>query len=209
LKKVYKLKGSIFYPGVDNSKFLPRKRNIHYRPKLLSVGAFNYHKGFDFLLYALSGLPENLRQITIVGNGGYDLERLKSLSIRLGVKLRIKNLVSEKELISSYQSSDVFLYSPRREPFGLAFLEAMASGLPIVATCSGGYVEIMSREERKEFLRERKPEEFSNRLMELIENHDLRDKLSEKAQLIALRNDWDIAVSKLEKIILGIITNDK
>lgn len=120
--------------GVDLSKFKPEGEKIDFnlkRPIVLSVGALVWYKHHEKAIKALSHLKEG--SLLIVGEGG-ERKKLEKLG---------KNLLGENfKIISSeyedmpkiYRSCDLFtLPSWEREAFGIAYLEAMASGLGVVA----------------------------------------------------------------------------
>ncbi|MBI3537598.1 MAG: glycosyltransferase [Chloroflexi bacterium] len=103
--------------------------------QLLFVGHLRYYKGVDFLLRALVEIPR--AQLTIIGTG--PLERAwKNLARELRVENRVRWLgaVRDEELIAQYAACDIFVLpaSERSEAFGVAQLEAMAAGKPIVCT---------------------------------------------------------------------------
>jgi len=202
LKSIYGLSGKVLYPGVDILKFHPVKKTFSLKnPRFLSVGAFNFHKGFDFLLEALSFLPPNFRKLTLIGNGGHDLDKILALSKRFNVNLTIKNFISEKKLIENYRRADLFLYAPREEPFGMALFEAMSCGTPVIATNAGGYPEILKKRKGGVFLSKLDPFYFANRITKFMSNKKQYYEYRKSVRKIAEGLKWDSVIDKLYKFV--------
>lgn len=147
IDNAYGIKSHLIYPGIDVNKFTKNK-NIKKINQVISVGAINILKGYDYLIKVISRIDPDIRpKFLIVGNG-YDkryLMRIKELAKTLKVNLNIRINITEKELIEEYHRSKLFLYSPVHEPFGIVVEEAMASGLPLVVSKDGGgYSEIIN-----------------------------------------------------------------
>lgn len=120
--------------GVDLTKFNPQGKKINIdlpRPIILSVGALEWYKHHELVIEAVSKLENG--SLLIVGNGS----KLKELT-QLGNKKipgRFKIIsVKFEEMPEVYRSADLFtLPSWNREAFGIVYVEAMASGLAVVA----------------------------------------------------------------------------
>lgn len=120
--------------GVDTKKFYPGQKPISLglpRPIILAVGAFEENKRLDLVVKAVAQLPRG--SLLLLGDGPLKAE-LKTLGQKLlPGKLKIMR-VSHKEMPRYFASVDLFtLPTVPWEPFGLVYLEAMASGLPVVA----------------------------------------------------------------------------
>jgi glycosyltransferase involved in cell wall biosynthesis len=127
--------------GVDAKRFSPGGERGDY---VLSVGAFEPHKGFDFLVGSVARMPAEARPpLVLAGNSddagiAADLQRMAS---GLGVRLTTRVRISDEDLTQLYRGARAFVYAPHNEPFGLAALEAMACGVPVVAVAEGGPLE--------------------------------------------------------------------
>jgi glycosyltransferase involved in cell wall biosynthesis len=132
--------------GVDLEKYKPVTRSWE-PPRLLFVGRVVYQKGLDLLLKALAGLPVSSWQLEIIGDGP-QLDRLKEQTARLNIedKVNFPGWQSREELPKTYQSCNLFVYPSRHEGMPNAVLEAMASGLPVLATRIAGNEELVSEE---------------------------------------------------------------
>jgi glycosyltransferase involved in cell wall biosynthesis len=129
--------------GVDSRRLFPDP-DIGRSDYVLSVGALEPHKGFDFLIRSLSRCPGPERpRLVIVGNtddAGLS-RRLSELAAQRDVQLDILVGIKDGDLVRLYRGARAFVYAPHHEPFGLAVLEAMACGLPVVAVAEGGTTE--------------------------------------------------------------------
>lgn len=119
--------------GVANDYFMAPRRTMHKKPRLLFVGRLSYQKNLTQLLDALDGISDQF-ETTIVGDGELKRE-LKAQARRLRLKnLTFAGFAQGKKLRSFYEQADIFVLPSEREGMPLVLLEAMAAGLPIVAT---------------------------------------------------------------------------
>jgi glycosyltransferase involved in cell wall biosynthesis len=110
--------------------------------RVLSVGALVPRKGFDSLLAALATLTDLPWHLTIAGDASRDPQtaaQIKADIVRLKLEGRVSlpGAVSERQLADLYSISDLFALASRFEGYGMAYSEAIAYGLPVVATRAG------------------------------------------------------------------------
>jgi glycosyltransferase involved in cell wall biosynthesis len=139
---------SVIPNGVDAQKFHPapeREIAATYPIRLLFVGRLVFQKGLDVLLRALAELPMELNyELEIIGDGD-ERPSLTLEAARLGLTTKItfagwcdRTLIAER-----YRQADLFVFPSRDEGMPNGVLEAMASGLPIVATTIAGSEELV------------------------------------------------------------------
>ena len=129
--------------GVDGSHYKNDFRE--WSPaRLFSVGRIVYQKGLDLGLRALAQLKDLNWEWRIAGDGP-QIDSLKSLAQELGISDRVIFLgwQSREELTRWYRHSNLFLFPSRHEGMPNAVLEAMSSGLPVVATRIAGSEELV------------------------------------------------------------------
>ncbi len=122
---------------------------------ILFAGRLIPDKGPDIAIDALSilanRLQENEIKLDIIGQGPLQYaQELKARAIKSGLGRRIRFLgsLSHTDMLQAYPQYDVFLFPSRwQEPFGLAILEAMAKGVPVIAAETGGPAEIITQGE--------------------------------------------------------------
>lgn len=136
---------SRFHSGVDPGP-VRRKYGLDGGPWLLTVARLDFHKGIDTVIRALpairAAVPTARYAVAGVGTRRRALEGLVS-ELGLGDAVRLLGFVPDDELPALYAAADVFVLASRRydllvEGFGIAIVEASASGLPVIASRSGG-----------------------------------------------------------------------
>jgi D-inositol-3-phosphate glycosyltransferase len=136
--------------GVDLELFRPEGpvAERQRRPRLLVVSRLVERKGIDDAIAALAELPD--AELVIAGGPareelGADPEarRLAALAERLGVRGRVelRGRIEHEDVPALLRSADVMVCTPWYEPFGIMPLEAMACGVPVVASAVGGLVD--------------------------------------------------------------------
>jgi glycosyltransferase involved in cell wall biosynthesis len=127
--------------GVDVARFAPREEPPSDRVRFLISGRLEPRKGVDIALAALADVPNAELEIAGDGEDRAVLERIAD-QLRLTPRVRFTGFVPDvREAIAR---ADVALSSARSEGLGIALLEAMAMGRPVVALPTGGVPEIVS-----------------------------------------------------------------
>ncbi|XP_042411736.1 sulfoquinovosyl transferase SQD2-like [Zingiber officinale] len=138
--------------GVDSESFHPRFRSHQMRmrlsngepekPLLIHVGRLGVEKSLDFLKRVMDRLPG--ARIAYIGDGPYRPELEKMFA---GMPAVFTGMLHAEELSQAYASGDVFLMPSESETLGLVVLEAMSSGVPVVAARAGGIPDIIPKEQ--------------------------------------------------------------
>ncbi len=126
---------AMVYPGVDVDAYAAPERPGAYA---LTVGRLSPEKGLDRLLEAWRELPE--LPLRVVGTGSHDfVEELRARA--KGSRVVFRGQLTPEELAHEYRGAAVAVFTPYGEELGIAPLEAMASGIPVVAWREGGLIE--------------------------------------------------------------------
>lgn len=130
IKKFYRRESKTIHPAspVRAREILPGEG--YY----LVVSRFVRYKRVDLAIQACNDLA---RRLVVVGSGGEEEERLRSMA---GPTIEFTGRVSDEEMTRIYAGADAFLF-PGIEDFGLTPVEAMASGVPVLAYAEGGATE--------------------------------------------------------------------
>ena len=212
--------------GVDGKKFsaeispdekaaLRRKYGFAASDKiLLTISRLVPKNGVDLVIRALSNLPQSVK-LLIVGDGP-DRKDLQLLAQELGVADRVvfTGHIDNAELPRYLHTSDIFIRASRSEGQGIAFIEAMAAGIPVVAPQVGGISDFLFDAERNP---EHEPTGFAidpespSSVVEVVQrliNDPLRaSQVAHKAQQMVLKEyDWDkIAEEMRDRVFMQIL----
>lgn len=198
---------AVIYPGTDPAIFMPQPGAPAGPPVLLSVGRLVPRKGIDTVLQALPRLLAEFPDLCYrVAGDGPDRPRLEQMSRQLGVAHAVTFLgrVSQDDLPQVYRAAHIFVLPAREEiasveGFGIVFLEASASGLPVVAARSGGAVEAVRHGETGLLVPPGDPDELCQALRTLIREPELRRRLGQAGrQRVEEEMSWTRAVQQLE-----------
>jgi len=168
--------------GVDPQRF-PDPQREWQLARLLFVGRVVHQKGLDLLLEALGGLVDQEWTLTIVGDGPA-LPGLQAQAKDLGIADRVHfaGWRSGAELAAEYASANLFAYASRHEGMPNALLEAMASGLPAVATRIAGNEELVAEGETGLLVPSEDVPALQAALLRLITDPALRKQLGAQAR---------------------------
>lgn len=120
---------------------------------ILHVGRMSSYKGQKTLLRAFATISDPQIKLWFVGGGQQPHERqleseLKAMVSALGLVTRVRFFGFQESVAPFYEAADIFCHpNIEPEPFGLVFIEALAYGLPVVATYLGGAIEIFEDQE--------------------------------------------------------------
>ncbi|MFI5414602.1 MAG: glycosyltransferase family 4 protein, partial [Candidatus Lutacidiplasmatales archaeon] len=157
---------------------------------VLCLGRLTATKNIDTFLRAASrvapGFPDAL---FVVAGEGPEYPRLIDLAVHLGVGDQVLFLghVTDDERLALLASASVFVLPSVVEPFGIAALEAMAAGVPVILSRTSGVAEIATNVFAIDFW---DVEEFASRIAELLVYPVLRGTMGEGGRADALRDGW-------------------
>jgi D-inositol-3-phosphate glycosyltransferase len=187
--------------GVNLDLFTPKgakaSRGMHHR--IVSVGRLVPRMGFDVVVRALPMMPNT--ELVIVGGPNesqLDVDpeacRLRELADELGVsnRLRLYGSVAREDMPAVLRSADVVACTPWYEPFGIVSLEAMASGVPVVACAVGGMLDTVVHDVTGRLVTPKRPDELANAINQLMRDEFLRQSLGAAGRDRArARYSWD------------------
>ncbi|MFZ5650095.1 MAG: glycosyltransferase, partial [Bacillota bacterium] len=162
---------------------------------LLYVGRLAPEKDLDILIRSFGNLNKYHPGTHLVITGAGPLEA--GLKREAPPNVTFTGYLHGEELAEAYASSDIFLFPSTTETYGNVILEAMASGLPVVAPCSGGVKENLFNLYNGLACRPRNCADMVKAAIELIENESLRKTLAGQARAHALTRSWDNVINKL------------
>ncbi|RSM57868.1 glycosyl transferase [Amycolatopsis sp. WAC 01376] len=194
-------RASVVPCGVDLTKFTPdgeRAPRTAAR-RIVSVGRLVPRKGFDLAIAALASLPDT--ELVIAGGPDSgplteapEVRRLLAIADRLGVtdRVRLPGLVSREKMPALLRSADAVVCTPWYEPFGIVPLEAMACGVPVVATAVGGLTDTVVDGVTGMLVPPRNPKELAGALRRLLSDISACESFGiAGADRVRARYSWD------------------
>ena len=199
IDRIYHINSSINYLGADGKTFRPVK--VVKENYVLSVGNFTLLKGHDFIIESLAKVENKIRpDFVLAGLGGEDRQYLENLSHKLHVKLKIIAKPSDVELNNLYNRAKLFVFAALNEPFGLVILEALATGLKVIAVNDGGIPEIITGKKLGQ-LSERNQEQFARLLESNIRNTVKAEDCAYRRKYVSDNWNWEDSVGILADIL--------
>lgn len=198
---------------------LPQKCNCLENKKILGVGRYCQEKGFENLILAFARIYHEFPdwELALVG-GGLEEKHYLHMCRKLGILDRVK-LYRSANIVEEYCNAGIFVMSSRGEGYANALVEALACGVPsitydwyagaddIVRHGENGL--IVHLKDRGKYFRSAQTDtedviKLSDAIRSLIQNDDLRMKLSKNAIEINESRQCTSIINKWEKIIEGI-----
>ena len=201
----------VWKTGVDSELFNPRRRSSSMRYRMfgtsnnftreqmdsitlfLCVGRISPEKNFEFLSILLERIPKETF-LCVIGDGPY---RYALEPIFPSDRVYFLGYLAGEELACAYASADYFIYASVSETFGQVYLEAMASGTPVVAAEGGQLKEFFINSEHG-YLWEPDNINSAEEAIRLAMRN--RNYLSMKARQQALKHSWDSAADQLNNV---------
>lgn len=207
VKRIYGIEAAISYHGVDTDLFCPDSSKVD-APYILSVGAIQPHKGFDFLIESIGHIDLSIRPpLFLIGNmeNPDQQKKLQELARKKAVELHIEVGLDQGTLVRRYNDAALVAYAPYNEPFGLVPLEAMSCGKPVVGVDEGGVRETV-QSGLTGTLVERNPQKFGKAIQLLLEDQTLMDQYGRNGRQYVMENwSWEKAVNALEAHMYSIV----
>jgi len=157
-------------------------------------------KGLDTLVRAMALLPRSFPlRIRLVGEDWGGTEQLRSLAQRLGVADRVTFVgkVERQALLEEYARAQFFVLPSLFEPFGIVLLEAMAAGLPVIASRVGGIPEIVQDGGTGMLIEPGNPGALAESLLRLGNDESLRTSMARRGRERVVGYDWALIVPRI------------
>jgi glycosyltransferase involved in cell wall biosynthesis len=176
IKKFYKRESIVIYPPVETSKF---NEANDIRDYYVISGRLSSYKNFDLVVELFNNIEKNL----IVIGTGIEEKNLKNLAKK---NIKFLGKVSNEELHEVLSHAKGYLFPVKEEDFGIAPVEALSHGTPVLAHRSGGPLETILENKDGLFFDEIDLDSLTNKFLEfdkkINENFFDRKEISERAQ---------------------------
>lgn len=216
----------IVHPGCDSERFRPTEPTCQFRKKLmgprhkdriiLTIGNLVSRKGQDMVIRALPRVLKSVSDVTylIIGDGPYrsQLERL-ARDMKVEDRVVFTGQVGQEDIPEVYSLCNVFAMPSRDqaescdvEGFGLVFLEANASGKPVIAGRSGGIPDAVSDGVSGFLVNPTDIDDIANAMVKLLLNRDLAERLGSQGRARVMRDfTWEGVANRIQGILEGVL----
>ena len=221
-KKVYNGPTRVVRSGMDPARFTPGgdRENIRNRFGfenrdfvLLWLGIFMPHRRLEDAIQAVSILASRGVQVKLLLAGSdyafpEYFESLKSSTKRLGIESHVifSGKVADDEIRDFYCACDSFLFPNDQQTWGLAVLEAMACGCPVLVSRGSGVHEVLTDDLNALLFPQRNPEALAAKIERLVTYPELRKQIAENGMRLVRENyNWDRFADQIESIAAELI----
>ena len=171
---------AVIYNGAPSNNSKPHR----FSKNILFVGRLSKQKGIEYLILAAKEIlsVDGSVRFTIVGDG-YMRKKLEYLAKVLGIddNIHFTGFIPHDKIAGYYQSAGIFVVPSIYEPFGIVIVEAMSFGVPVIAAKNTGASEPFTDGEDIILVNERSSTHLTEKIMLLLKDKDLREKLSSNA----------------------------
>jgi len=195
----------IIHNGVDLSKFYPAVTSPQNAAiNILCVGRLIERKGQQYLLHAFARLQAEgyyPAHLTLVGTGDAEAE-LRYLAATLGISeaVTFTGYVPHNEMLALYHQADIFALPSQNEGMSIALLEAMAAGLPVIVTTTGGTAELVKPGQNGYVVPWANVPELTAALGMLGQDACARRRMGNESQRLAARFSWSTLTQEYVKL---------
>jgi rhamnosyl/mannosyltransferase len=181
---------------------------------IVTTSRLVHKNAVDDVICALPHLPESI--IFLICGVGPDEAKLRTLAKELGVESRARFIgeVSQQDLPLTLAACDIFTRPSRSEGMGISFLEAMAAGLPVIATQEGGIADFLFDAKRNPeeettgwAVDANAPKQIAEAVQDIIAHPEQVAKVCRTAKNLAISSyDWNLIAPKMKALLTrGII----
>lgn len=199
--------------GVNTSHFSfqrdTRERNSDEKFKILYVGRIEWLKGITFLLEAIDRLRDHIEEKLICylvgGHVPYQISKLIN-ALNISKNIKVIGSISYRRMPNIYSQMDVLVHPSLLEGTPLVVMEAMATGLPVVATDVGGTSTFVKNQETGMLIPPFSKEAIVNSVLTIKENSALVERMRIRArELMVNEFNWRVIAGKVKEIFVDLL----
>jgi glycosyltransferase involved in cell wall biosynthesis len=207
----------VLYNSVDPDEFAPASDDVRQAARralslgerdfvLINVARLHREKGQEYLIRAMRGLSPSIprARLVLVGDGPAE-EYFRSVAREEGLKDEVTLLGSRRDIARLLAAADLFVFPSVAEGLGIALLEAMAMGKPVLATRVEGIKEVLEDGVNGLLVEPRDPSALAEAVLKLHADPMLRQALGAQARATVIeRFSTGVGVRRLEAIYAGL-----
>ncbi len=203
----------VIHNGVDLNKWNYTPLNAALKNKykiaddyILFVGRPTPQKGLEYLVAAADKIPVQI----VLGAAGADTKDYEDRMIKEVEKKKnivwIHELLKEEEYVQLYSSAKIFVCPSIYEPFGIINLEAMATKTPVIASATGGILEVVLPEKTGLLVEPKNPEQIADAVNRLLKDEKLRKTMGiEGRKRVEEFFSWTYIAQKTKKMYESLV----
>lgn len=206
--------------GIDLNRFNPKNKGDYLKKYYkipssskvaLFVGRLDREKYTDVLIKAMTLLPSHAHIKLVITGKGTEKANLVKLTKRLGVDKNVifTGFVSNNDLPFLYGMADIFVIASIAELQSIATMEAMASGLPVIAASVMALPELVRDGKNGYLFSDGDTHALADRISKILKNPALRNKMSEQSLKIISRHDLKNTIKSYEKVYQNLVSASK
>jgi glycosyltransferase involved in cell wall biosynthesis len=201
----------VIYNGINIDIFKPENNpNQHENFTILCASRLSRRKGFNYVIEAFAKIIKKYpaTKLIIAGGEGNAEEELRAQVKKLNLDDRVNFtgfITPNTEFIKYYNASDVFVLPSLNEGMSNNMLEALASGMPIIMTPTGGADELIKEGINGYIVKFKDSNDISEKIEKLIKEPDLVKKMALESRKIAENFSWKKVASQYAEIYQKVI----
>ena len=186
----------IIHNGIDITDFVPKPERRPVDRIIITTGASRItdRKGIDYLIRAIKILSSKYPNIHLKAMGdGNAKTNLENLAKELGLEKKVEFIgrISRENTAPYYQEASIFVLPSFNEGMSNAMLEALASGLPLIATNTGGTSELVEEGINGLVIKMKDSQDLADKIEILMKDEDLRKRMGEASRKKAEAMSWE------------------
>jgi glycosyltransferase involved in cell wall biosynthesis len=186
--------------------FYPENQSSLTNKTVIAVGKHTYQKGFDRLLHSWAAILQTQPDWILEIYGKADeKQRLYQLAKQLQIDNSVRFFEPVPDIATRFLHASIFAFSSRFEGFGMVLIEAMACGVPCVSyDCPCGPSDIIRSGEDGFLVSNNDTVAFTQQLLQLIENRELRLKMGAQAKINVKRYLPEVVVKQWDELFKSL-----
>ena len=196
---------------IPNGVNVERFGNVQHRVlnkdnvTLITTSRLVTKNGIGDVIEAMKYLPQGVK-FRIIGSGPLEKSlKLKSDSLQLQRRVEFLEEIPNSDVPKYLGEADIFIRPSLSEGQGISFIEAMAAGLPVVATPVGGIPDFLKDGETGVFCEPKNPQSIARAVMKLVNDDTLRERIKENAlKMVREKYDWNLIAGEMKSKVFTI-----
>jgi glycosyltransferase involved in cell wall biosynthesis len=205
----YADKIQVIYNGIEPTKLRADLFNNDQEILLGTVGTLIPLKGVQYLIQALPQIRKEFPEVKleIIGDGPYK-KNLSNLVKKLKLEKFVRFAGFQADVEKSLAKLDLYVQPSSSESFGLAIVQAMSVGLPVVATRTGGIPELVTEDKSGILVAPERPKDLAQAILKLLHNRTLAKSMGDAARKESVvRFNLKEMIKEVEEVYVEVVKN--